>query len=265
MSDQSKACDESSKSLTQLAQDAVAGRVGRRDFLRRAVVAGITSSAAYKLLSETNAAAQSGTITTFAVGEEGSLQPPIASPSPNPPQYIPPQYNPVQPPQSPSPNPPTYNPPQYNPPSQATTYAVGEENTYQPTTSAVGEENTYQATTLAVGEENSRPPTLRPPTVPPSNATSARVGEESSYTTYAVGEESSPSPIPSPQPGRPTTLSVGEETGGISKPTFRPNVSTRALGEENRVNPFPSIKIPSIKIPSPGRNIPMPWKNFRRW
>ncbi|MCS7471638.1 hypothetical protein NZK35_33740 [Stieleria sp. ICT_E10.1] len=246
-----------------IVEQALHDQVPRRDFLRRLVVAGLSSAAAYKVLDETTASAQSGgsgRLTTFALGEEG-----------NPPGL----------------------PPQTRPPNQqATTLAVGEETSKPPTpritTKAVGEESSQppanQITTYAVGEESSKPPapqittkavgeeSTKPPTPRP---TTYAVGEESiqppttlSYglgedgrraTTLAVGEEGQPTPNPittnrSGEESQVTTHVVGEESNRT------PNATTLAWGEEG------SIKKPQFKVPSsPFQNIPRPWKNFRRW
>jgi hypothetical protein len=247
------------ETVDEVVREALHGNVPRRDFLRRLVLLGLTSSAAYKLLDETTAQAQTGgssQITTFAIGEEGNA-PATARPSPNPPSY------------SPSPNPPTYSPP------QATTFAVGEESSAPPTTLAVGEEGQIGPTTMAVGEEQPKPYCPTPQTTtkavgeesnppattravgeegnPPGRPTTARVGEESTVTTRAVGEESTPG-------GRPSTLAVGEEGSPAPQPTSRPRITTQAIGEEG------SRSDRGFKLPSNLRNaIPTPWRNFRRW
>ena len=233
------------ESVEDVVDEALRGEVPRRDFLRRVVLLGLTSSAAYKLLDETTAQAQTGgtpKITTFAIGEEGS-------PSPNPPSY----------------------PPR----SKATTYAVGEESIRPPTTLSygMGEEGTRPSTTWAVGEEPPRRPTPAPSTMavgeegkptattratgeegrPPVSPTTSRVGEESSVTTNAFGEESAGG-------SRPTTFAVGEEGSPSPNPGQGSNPSTMALGEEG------SSTKPQYKKPSSFRQrFRLPWKNFRRW
>ncbi|WP_182867196.1 hypothetical protein [Stieleria mannarensis] len=236
--------------VDEVVRQALQDDVPRRDFLRRLVVAGLSSAAAYQVLDETTASAQSGgsgRITTFAIGEEGTApHPPSEKPSPNPPMTTKAVGEESQ-------RPPT---------KQITTGAIGEESTKPPsqqiTTHAVGEETTRppnrQITTYAVGEESSKPPTTL----------SYGLGEESPRaTTLAVGEEGKPAPRPTPKPtttsrsgeeSKMTTFAVGEESGGTPKP------STRAWGEEG------SIKRPQFNAPSgPFQNIPRPWKNFRRW
>ena len=260
------------ESIDEVVNEAKQGNVGRRDFLRRAVLLGLSSAAAYKLLDTTTASAQTGNskITTFAIGEEGSGKP--TQPAPNP---VPPS-KPIQKPttlalgEEDKPqigNPTTLKVGEegtYKP--KPTTYRVGEESSSRPTTKAVGEETGQRPTTLAVGEESTPVPQPTTRAVGEEsnskpNPTTARVGEETRYTTYAVGEESSipkPSPGPSPQP---TTLAVGEETGS-SKSTPWSRITT-AVGEEG-------IRIPNRssnrRVPSqPLKSLPRVWKNFRRW
>lgn len=263
---------EPRETVDDVVKEALHGNVERRDFLRRVVRLGVASAVAYKLLDQTTAQAQTGgnqRITTFAIGEEG-----------NPPATT-----------RPSPNPPTYRPPTGSPKPQVTTKAVGEESSRtpttlsygmgeegsRPTTMAVGEEGQGVPTTMAVGEESQgRPTTLA-------------VGEEGkpTVTTYAVGEEQpycpNPQPTPRPTPG-PTTQAVGEEGRPIIQPTTNrvgeeSKVTTHAFGEESgggtprkptattmAVGEEGTPSRPSFKVPSElYRNIPTPWKNFRRW
>ncbi len=226
-----------SESVGDVVAAALRGEVRRRDFLRRVVLAGLTSSAAYQLLDETNATAQQpggNRFTTMALGEEG-----------NPPKR--PDINPGRPlPQQPSPNPPG-QPGQPGQP-KLTTYAVGEESSQppqpgrphrsKPTTLAVGEEQRGIPTTGAVGEE--QPRSGRPP------ATTHKVGEESksvppTATTLRVGEESPPRTSP-------------------SMPSPFPNYTTRAVGEEGNV-PNPSRP----RGPQLLERLRTPWQGFRRW
>ncbi|QEF96178.1 hypothetical protein Mal15_02050 [Stieleria maiorica] len=245
----SKSNPNTDPAVDEIVRQALQGDVPRRDFLRRLVVAGLSSAAAYRVLDETTASAQSGgsgRITTFAIGEEGTApHPPAQKPSPNPPMTTKAVGEESQRP----------------PANQITTYAVGEESTTPPsqqiTTHAVGEESTRppknQITTYAVGEESTKPPTTL----------SYGLGEDGRRaTTLAVGEEGKPATQPKPNPttsrsgeeSKMTTMAVGEESGGTPKP------STRAWGEEG------SIKRPQFNAPSgPFKSIPRPWKNFRRW
>lgn len=90
--------------ICKLIDELRAGRLGRRDFLRQVVLAGLTSAAAYALLGQAESAAQE--MTTFALGEETSA---------------PPRHR--------------------QPPGRGTTQALGEETSPpQATTQAVGEE-----------------------------------------------------------------------------------------------------------------------------
>lgn len=230
------------ESVEQIVNAARQGRLERRGFLRRAVALGISSAAAYKLLSETQAAAQNGApkITTFAVGEEGD-PPATTRPSPNPPTTQPGQPTTLAVgEESPSPR----------PAPVPTTKAVGEETqTARPTTFAIGEEQPYcpnpQVTTRAVGEEST----------PKPSPTTLRVGEESNLTTRALGEESTPTTRPPA-----TTGAWGEEaTTPPPSPTRKPNATTMALGEENNSRTRQGIPNDFLK------NLAVPWKNFRRW
>lgn len=216
-----------SESVGDVVKASLRGEVPRRDFLRRVVLLGLSSSAAYQLLDETNVTAQQPgppKYTTFALGEEGN------------------------PPSRPSPNPPSTGTP-----GRVTTRAIGEETSQpkpRPTTLAVGEESRPQATTMAVGEES------------PARPTTKAVGEEQptwskpKITTYGVGEETYTPPRTA------TTLRVGEENSPPApkpqRPSPFPNVTTYAVGEEN------TRRVPS-SAPDLLKRLPRPWKNFRRW
>ncbi|KAA5547065.1 hypothetical protein FYK55_01205 [Roseiconus nitratireducens] len=234
-------CDQPQKqgdSLDQMVDQTRRGRLDRRGLLRRAVALGLSSSAAYQLLGKTQAAAQDGPsgrqYTTLRHGEEGSHRARLTHG------------------ESSLPHLPTHDP---HPPGRVTTYAIGEEGNPTPT-AAVGENGRPPVTTQAVGEEGGSPPkTLavgeEAPTCPTPRPTTYRVGEESSVTTRAWGEESTGRPTP-------TTLAVGEEGGKpISRPT--PPATTQAVGEEGGV-------LPRFSEPSGIRNVlPQNWKSFRRW
>ena len=200
------------ETIDEVVGEALRGTVPRRDFLRRAVLLGLTSSAAYKLLDATSAQAQTtqsqnGGLTTFAIGEEGTPPPASSAPAPNPPSY--------------------------NPNPSATTLAVGEESKPRSTTAVVGEEDAGRPPTLSVGEENTRPPTTY------------STGEEQPYcptpkpTTKAVGEEGKAKINPS-------TRRYGEESGGGARPT------TFADGEEGTPRPQPvsytHLTLPTIQL-----------------
>ncbi|QDV88740.1 hypothetical protein [Planctomycetes bacterium TBK1r] len=246
-----------------IVEQALRGEVPRRDFLRRLVVAGLSSAAAYQVLDETTASAQSGgsgRLTTFALGEEG-----------NPPSLPPQTHPPYQQATTLAVGEESSKPPA----NQITTKAVGEESSRPPanqiTTYAVGEESpkppTPQITTKAVGEESTKPPTARPTThaigeesTQPPTTLSYGLGEDGRRaTTMAVGEEGQPTPNPittnrSGEESQVTTHAVGEESNRT------PNATTLAWGEEG------STRKPQFKVPSsPFKNIPRPWKNFRRW
>lgn len=232
---------QQNETVDDLVARARRGEVPRRDFLRRLVVAGLSSSAAYQILNETTASAQTGgnpRITTFAIGEEGDVTGPPKSVHP-----------PIQPPTNPITTHAVGEETTRPPTNQITTYAVGEETQKPPTTLSygMGEEGTRPATTMAVGEEQPYRPTPRP--------TTQAVGEESSVTTKATGEESIGIPKPTP-----TTLALGEEGTPSPRPTPGYKPSTRALGEEGSFKRTPS-KTPQQLF----QNIPKPWKNFRRW
>ena len=250
----------SCKSIDELVRTARRGGVARRDFLRRAVLLGLSSSAAYQLLGQTDAAAQNpfSRKSTMALGEEGPAQPPRDSvPVRRPGERLgTPQEGKLttfavgeessQPPK------PRIQPPNGKP----TTLAVGEEGRPQPTTLAVGEESPVQPTTKAIGEES------------PSQPTTLRVGEEQPdcprVTTGRVGEESSPPPRPTP-----TTLRVGEENSQQPPSTppqpAPPQVTTFALGEEGTPANPPQSNPPQSGSSGLLQRIPRPWKNFRRW
>ena len=225
------------------------GQVGRRDFLRRVVAAGLSSAAAYTLLDSANQASAQN-FTTHALGEEGSpAQPPMTT------QAVGEETT------TPSPNPPTATtraigeesgPPattrrlgEEEKPPTATTWSQGEESTTPPkyTTFAVGEESSVPpATTQAVGEESSPPATTfavgeeeRPKCVTPPPATTQAFGEEGNVTTQAVGEEGRPTTSPR---DRLTTFAVGEESSSPSRRQNRPSV------------------IPQL---------PNVWRNWNRW
>lgn len=247
MSDQQPKPTETVEDVVNEARN---GDVPRRDFLRRVFRLGVSSAIAYKLLDETTAEVQAQNVggrklTTLAYGEEGGGAK---------------KTNPVR-------------------NSTVTTFAVGEEQSGPPTTMAVGEENSKPPTTGAVGEEQSTCPTQKPttlaygeegrPTIQPK-PTTMRVGEESTVTTRAIGEESKVQPTPTTlavgeegQPSPPTTpkmttYAVGEE--GQPAPPTKPKMTTYAVGEESSGRPQVR-KVPSQML----RNIPTPWKNFRRW
>lgn len=167
------------------------GRLGRRSFLRAAVVAGLTSAAAYQLLGDADA--QQPRMTTMALGEEGNppLDPP---PVDSKPKASGPQYDPGTPKRLPTTE-------RSGEESTPTTLAVGEESRVthpRPTTMAVGEESSGkrppQVTTKAMGEEQSCP--TRPDVQRPGKKTTMALGEESQVsppiqvTTHATGEES---------------------------------------------------------------------------
>jgi hypothetical protein len=226
-----------SESVGDVVAAALRGEVHRRDFLRRVVLAGLTSSAAYQLLDETGVAAQQPSgrrFTTMALGEEG-----------NPPQR--PDIKPGRPlPQQPSPN-----PPGQRGKSKLTTYAIGEEDSKPP---KIGKPSRPKPTTLAVGEEQRGIPTT------------GAVGEEQSWsgpgkvTTHKLGEESKP---PRVTPPTHTTKAVGEESPprtSPSKPSPFPNYTTRAFGEEGRVPSPPRGKTPQLL-----ERLRTPWRGFRRW
>jgi hypothetical protein len=148
--------------ISELIKDFRDGRLGRREFLRQVVIAGVSSAAAYALLGQATAEGQ--VVTTYAVGEE-------ATPVPQP-------QRPAGPVTTQAVGEETSSP-------QVTTYAVGEEsNPPRMTTQAIGEEsNPPPMTTQAVGEE-SRPP-----------MTTLALGEEThagAPTTRAIGEEMQP-------------------------------------------------------------------------
>ena len=78
----------SSEPIESLVEQVQRGNIGRRDFLRRAVTAGVSSAVAYSLLGQATAAAQNGTaqngtaqngtaqnVTTYAIGEESTTLP----------------------------------------------------------------------------------------------------------------------------------------------------------------------------------------------
>lgn len=217
------------------------GDLGRRDFLRRVVVLGGSSSLAFALLGRSEAAAQ-----RHWLMQRGGSGP--QSPSSNPPSGFP-----------------SNNPSLNGSPTNASTMWQGEQgNTSpirpQPSTTAYGEEQgPPTVTTYAVGEETTTPP--RPPA-----------------TTFAVGEESRPSPpnckTPPTYPSPPaTTQAWGEESQTLpTPPTYTPPTidpsksSTRALGEEG--NPPSGTPQSPIRFPSPPKNlqqIPKIWNNFGRW
>ena len=259
------------ESVDAIVGQALRGDVPRRDFLRRLVVAGMSSAAAYQLVSETTASAQTGgkpQITTFAIGEEGGSPQSVPGDSPN--SQITTHAVGEE----------SSKPPR-TAPQNVTTHAMGEESIrpqttlsyglgeegYRPTTQAVGEEsiNRPTPTTLAVGEEGQpgrNPVTEKPPYVP-----TKAVGEESTNrprpTTMALGEEGNPQWIPNPGTNpKVTTQALGEEGNPqwIPKPRTNPKVTTQAVGEEGS-STTPSFKVPSRLF----ENIPRPWKNFRRW
>ena len=114
-----------------------------------------------------------------------------------------------------------------------TTMATGEEGGTGPTTMMTGEEEARIATTLAVGEEDPVPTTLA--VGEEGGWTTLRLGEESpttfalgeegqtaaatgmTFTTFAVGEENQMTTLALGEEGpTPTTLALGEETGGIN-------------------------------------------------
>jgi len=111
-----------------------------------------------------------------------------------------------------------------------TTMATGEEGP-GPTTMATGEEEARIATTLALGEEDPGPTTLA--VGEEGGWTTLRLGEEGpttqalgeegqttaaaglTFTTFALGEETQITTLALGEEGpTPTTLAVGEETGG---------------------------------------------------
>ncbi|MCC9604110.1 hypothetical protein LOC67_26450 [Stieleria sp. JC731] len=180
------------QTIDLLVSEQRAGRIGRRSFLRAAVVAGLTSAAAYQLLGEANA--QQPRMTTMALGEEGN------------------------PPLDPKPGDPKSKDDLGTPKRLPTTERGGEES--KPTTLAVGEESRPSPpypTTMAVGEES---PSIQPPSV-----TTRAWGEEQSCTkppqyktpgkatTLAFGEESQGTP-----PAQVTTRAIGEESTRRSVP-----------------------------------------------
>ena len=117
-----------------------------------------------------------------------------------------------------------------------TTMATGEEGP-GPTTMATGEEEARIATTLALGEEDPGPTTLAVGEeggwttliLGEEGPTTQALGEESqttaatglTFTTFAVGEETQITTLALGEEGpTPTTLAVGEETGGT--PSINP-------------------------------------------
>lgn len=117
-----------------------------------------------------------------------------------------------------------------------TTMATGEEGP-GPTTMATGEEEARIATTLALGEEDPGPTTLAAGEeggwttliLGEEGPTTQALGEESqttaatglTFTTFAVGEETQITTLALGEEGpTPTTLAVGEETGGT--PSINP-------------------------------------------
>jgi hypothetical protein len=226
MNDIQQCNSHSSSPIESLVEQVQSGRLGRRDFLRRAVKAGVSSAIAYSLLGKATANAQRPT--TYAVGEETQAlpQPPINR---NPTTYAVGEESQVTGAYGEGPPP-------------ATTYAVGEEGQPVYTTQAVGEEqqphcNRPQPTTRAIGEETTRP-----------------------ITTYAIGEEGNVSPPttgPPPTTTPPiTTWNTGEE-GSTTRPT------TQAIGEESSDG---SRSTPIRRIESNLRSrIPKVWKGFGRW
>jgi hypothetical protein len=118
-----------------------------------------------------------------------------------------------------------------------TTMATGEEGGPGPTTMATGEEEARIATTLAIGEEEPAPTTLM--VGEEGGWTTLRLGEEGpttfalgeegqataatgmTVTTFAFGEETQITTLALGEEGpTPTTLAVGEETGGT--PSINP-------------------------------------------
>ncbi|OYP37047.1 hypothetical protein [Rhodopirellula sp. MGV] len=179
------------QTLQQLVEDLKSGKLARRDFLRRVVLSGATSAAAYALLNQTEASADPPRMTTMAIGEEGSPA------NPAPPQL----------------DPPTFDPPNVDPPvrSPGGQQGIPSQRPQTPTTERIGEES--KMTTMAIGEESRPPKTTTPTTM--------AVGEEATnpnppkVTTKAIGEESKPAKqVPM------TTLAVGEEGRGWGKPSM---------------------------------------------
>ena len=261
--------------IESLVEQVQSGSIGRRDFLRRAVTAGVSSAVAYSLLGQATASAQN--VTTYAVGEEGQPPTQVQPPALGKPTTTRVGEENTSPPVT------TYAEGEENTGPPATTQAFGEETqpTYSygegqpsPTTYAVGEETqpTYSygegrpsPTTYAVGEE--QPPNCnRPPTttraygeevqVTPPPTTTQAVGEEGRITTYSHGEEGNVAP--------PTTWSTGEENSRIS-PT------TQAVGEEGNHQGTSGKKnqgssSPQRRIQSTIRKqLPKVWKGFGRW
>ena len=264
------------------------GNLKRREFLRRLVAIGISTSAAYSVLNQASAAGQitvGGPTTTalidgrpeedvprpgrpprgttFASGEEDATSAMVgeeSSPGATSAMVGEESY--------PQPNP--------------TTYALGEEGPAPPmgTTTMVGEESypqpIPQPTTYAVGEECNTP---RPPM-----GSTAMIGEEGTPypSTRAAGEEGTPVPLPSTramgEEGTPrppmgtTTLMMGEESSTPSPTPLPPSggATTLMVGEESQApipiptNPVPYNPVPSSSVPSnpvPGNS----WNGFGRW
>lgn len=261
-----------SQPIESLVEQVRSGQLDRRDFLRGAVKAGVSSAIAYSLLGQATATAQN--VTTYAVGEESQTlpQPPTGG---NPTTTAVGEEHSVSPPTTYAVGEESQTTYSYGEgPPQPTTYAVGEEGqpVYttkaigeeqqpnckipQPTTQAIGEESTSPVTTYAVGEESTSP------------VTTYSVGEEGQASTRAYGEEGHVSP---PRTGpQPTTWSSGEE-GSRTYPT------TQAVGEESsgghpssghgsEGHGTGSTSRPRRQIQSTLRNqIPKVWKGFGRW
>ncbi|MEL7497118.1 MAG: hypothetical protein AAFN77_05870 [Planctomycetota bacterium] len=278
--------------LDALVNEAKSRNVKRRDFLRRAFMLGLSTSAAAVLFNQTRTASaqepmgtqagigtqQVGRPTTMALGEEGSS--PIQSErmttarwgeeTGSRPSQIQGEEN------------------------RITTQAIGEEE--PSTTSYQGEEGQPTATTLMVGEEDPKPsyqygeeerPTVTTRALGEEgtpNPSTQYYGEEDrpTYTTHAVGEEGNPSPT-SQYPGeegtpsttqaygeeeQPTTLALGEEGTGVSTQAYGEEgtpATTQAWGEESNPQTCPSQRGQIQNQHNLLQPLLQKFEGFRRW
>lgn len=265
----------SDEPIDDLLEAVRSGDLGRRDFLRRAVTAGVSSAVAYSLLGQASASAQNRyaqNATTQAFGEETQSLPNPPTSTAQGEEQSPPTYTTTRVGEE---GQPSYS---YGEGPPETTRAVGEEGpppTY--TTQSFGEEQpptpppTY--TTQAFGEE-------QPPTPPPTYTTQA-FGEEQlpqrdcdrrRATTQALGEESTAPSLPYAETPPNFLRPGGQESFGPPTTTpprtsNPPRATTQAIGEETSGGQ-PGRRSPSPRgqIESTIRNqIPKVWKSFGRW